>query len=63
MVVLLKQGSLRLRQRPGPGNALGLIKFVFPNEEQVYLHDTPAKRLFLRSRAISAMAACAWRTR
>jgi murein L,D-transpeptidase YcbB/YkuD len=49
-LALLKQGALRLRQRPGPENALGLIKFVFPNEEHVYLHDTPGKRLFNRPR-------------
>ncbi|HET6628566.1 MAG TPA: L,D-transpeptidase family protein [Woeseiaceae bacterium] len=33
-------------QRPGPGNALGQVKFIFPNEHAVYLHDTPARRLF-----------------
>lgn len=43
-------GALRLRQRPGPANALGLVKFIFPNPSQVYLHDTPAKSLFGRSR-------------
>lgn len=36
----------RLRQDPGPGNSLGLIKFDVPNTFDVYLHDTPAKRLF-----------------
>ena len=36
----------RLRQRPGDGNALGRIKFMFPNRFSVYLHDTPAKNLF-----------------
>jgi murein L,D-transpeptidase YcbB/YkuD len=49
-VAMLRQGALRLRQRPGPSNALGLIKFVFPNEENVYMHGTPAKTLFARSR-------------
>jgi murein L,D-transpeptidase YcbB/YkuD len=39
-------GSLRLRQRPGPSNALGLVKFVFPNRYNVYMHGTPAQRLF-----------------
>jgi murein L,D-transpeptidase YcbB/YkuD len=38
----------RVRQRPGPGNALGQIKFLFPNKHDVYLHDTPSKSLFAR---------------
>lgn len=46
----LKRGTLRVRQRPGPGNALGLIKFLFPNREDVYMHGTPAQGLFDRSR-------------
>jgi murein L,D-transpeptidase YcbB/YkuD len=46
----LKQGVLRVRQRPGTQNALGLIKFVFPNREDVYMHGTPAQALFARSR-------------
>lgn len=41
---------LRVRQRPGPANALGLVKFVFPNDEHVYLHGTPAPALFGRAR-------------
>jgi len=36
-------------QRPGPANALGRIKFIFPNEHAVYLHDTPSKSLFGRA--------------
>lgn len=36
----------RLRQEPGPGNALGRIKFMFPNRFNVYLHDTPSKSKF-----------------
>jgi murein L,D-transpeptidase YcbB/YkuD len=36
------------RQRPGPANALGRIKFMFPNEFNVYLHDTPDRALFGR---------------
>ncbi|MNF53592.1 murein L,D-transpeptidase [compost metagenome] len=35
-----------LRQRPGPKNSLGLIKFLFPNSNSIYLHDTPSKSLF-----------------
>ncbi len=49
-VALLEQGVLRLRQRPGPGNALGLVKFVLPNDENVYLHGTPEQALFTRAR-------------
>jgi murein L,D-transpeptidase YcbB/YkuD len=36
----------RVRQRPGEDNALGLVKFMFPNSNDIYLHDTPAKSLF-----------------
>ena len=46
----LRKGVLRVRQRPGAQNALGLIKFVFPNQEDVYMHGTPAQALFARSR-------------
>lgn len=46
----VEQGTLRIRQRPGPSNALGAIKFVFPNSHNVYLHGTPALELFARSR-------------
>jgi murein L,D-transpeptidase YcbB/YkuD len=49
-LALLRQGALRLRQRPGSGNALGLVKLVFPNDASVYLHDTPAPQLFARAR-------------
>ncbi|WP_158625906.1 L,D-transpeptidase family protein [Arsenicitalea aurantiaca] len=41
--------TFRIRQRPGAGNALGQIKFLFPNKHDVYLHDTPSKALFSRS--------------
>ena len=37
--------QVRLRQLPGPGNAMGRMKFMFPNSEGVYLHDTPNKEL------------------
>jgi murein L,D-transpeptidase YcbB/YkuD len=43
-------GQLRIRQRPGPKNALGDIKFVFPNRDNIYLHHTPSVRLFERER-------------
>jgi len=46
----LKQGTLRIRQRPGTKNALGRVKFIFPNQEDVYLHDTPSQPLFSKSR-------------
>lgn len=46
----LAAGTLRLRQAPGPDNALGLIKFAFPNEHDVYMHATPAPSLFARAR-------------
>ena len=42
-------GSYRFRQRPGTSNALGLVKFMFPNQFNVYLHDTPADSLFARA--------------
>ena len=42
----LRAGRLRIRQRPGPKNSLGLVKFVFPNDYDVYLHGTPAMALF-----------------
>lgn len=45
----LKQGLLKIRQRPGKKNPLGRVKFMFPNKEDVYLHDTPSKSLFNRS--------------
>ncbi|HUX72284.1 MAG TPA: L,D-transpeptidase family protein [Steroidobacteraceae bacterium] len=41
---------LRLRQTPGEDNALGLVKFIFPNVHDVYMHGTPAHHLFLQSR-------------
>ena len=41
---------LRIRQRPGPRNSLGLVKFVFPNDDDVYMHDTPTTALFARAR-------------
>ena len=49
-VELLRAGKLGVRQKPGPRNSLGKVKFIFPNSESVYLHDTPAKSLFERDR-------------
>ncbi|HKD19078.1 MAG TPA: L,D-transpeptidase family protein [Thermoanaerobaculia bacterium] len=46
----LQAGALSVRQKPGPANALGLVKLIFPNEHNVYLHSTPAPELFARSR-------------
>lgn len=43
-------GRQRIRQRPGPANALGDIKFVFPNQQAIYLHHTPSVGLFARER-------------
>jgi L,D-transpeptidase YcbB len=39
-------GAMRIRQRPGPKNSLGLVKFLFPNDFNIYLHDTPFGELF-----------------
>src|SRR5271157_2061186 len=46
----LRNGTLEVRQPPGPGNALGLVKLMFPNEYTVYLHSTPSPELFARPR-------------
>jgi L,D-transpeptidase YcbB len=43
-------GRWRIRQRPGPLNALGDIKFIFPNNDAIYLHHTPSPGLFARTR-------------
>jgi|TARA_A100001391_G_scaffold156327_1_gene114466 murein L,D-transpeptidase YcbB/YkuD len=43
-------GQARIRQRPGPVNALGDIKFIFPNNTNIFLHHTPAPQLFERTR-------------
>lgn len=41
--------AYRFRQKPGTSNSLGLVKFMFPNQFNVYLHDTPAESLFARA--------------
>lgn len=46
----VQHGAARIRQRPGPQNALGDIKFIFPNNTNIYLHHTPAPQLFERAR-------------
>jgi len=46
----LRAGQLMVRQKPGQKNALGLIKFVFPNADNIYLHSTPSQALFDESR-------------
>lgn len=46
----LRSGILKLRQKPGPSNELGLVKFIFPNRNNVYLHSTPAVDLFNKAR-------------
>lgn len=44
----------KVRQKPGKNNSLGLVKFIFPNSDDIYIHDTPAKSLFSKdSRAFS----------
>jgi murein L,D-transpeptidase YcbB/YkuD len=47
---LLDTGRLQLRQKPGSKNTLGLIKFMFPNEYGIYMHDTSARWLFAQER-------------
>ncbi len=46
----LEKGELKIRQTSGPYNALGLVKFIFPNEHAVYLHDTNQRSLFVHSK-------------
>ena len=50
MLSELGTGELWLRQKPGPKNTLGLVKFEFPNENGVYMHDTSARWLFAQVR-------------
>jgi murein L,D-transpeptidase YcbB/YkuD len=46
----LEHGGLMVREKPGPKNSLGLIKFIFPNKYNIYLHSTPATELFDRTK-------------
>lgn len=46
----VRAGQMRIRQRPGPRNALGDIKFMLPNNQNIYLHHTPSTGLFNRPR-------------
>jgi len=46
----LRAGKLRIRQKPGPTNSLGLVKLIFPNDDNVYLHGTNVPELFSRTR-------------
>jgi murein L,D-transpeptidase YcbB/YkuD len=46
MEVYSQNGQRAVRQRPGPKNALGFVKFLFPNDFNIYLHDTPNHQLF-----------------
>jgi len=50
MLSQLRAGKLFIRQLPGPKNSLGLVKFIFPNSYNVYMHDTPAQEFFAKSR-------------
>jgi murein L,D-transpeptidase YcbB/YkuD len=45
----MEWNSGAVRQKPGPRNSLGLVKFLFPNSYNIYLHDTPSKSLFSES--------------
>jgi murein L,D-transpeptidase YcbB/YkuD len=46
----VEHGGLQVREKPGPTNSLGLVKFMFPNQYDIYLHSTPEPQLFTRSR-------------
>jgi len=50
VLLQLRSGKLEVRQKPGPENALGLVKLMFPNEYNVYLHGTPLTQLFSQTR-------------
>ncbi|HWG18493.1 MAG TPA: L,D-transpeptidase family protein [Acidobacteriaceae bacterium] len=44
------RGGVQVREKPGPKNSLGLVKFMFPNQYDIYLHSTPETELFSRTR-------------
>ncbi len=46
----VERGGVNVREKPGPKNSLGLVKFMFPNDYDIYLHSTPQPELFDRSR-------------
>jgi murein L,D-transpeptidase YcbB/YkuD len=46
----LEKNRYMVREKPGPKNSLGLVKFMFPNKQNIYLHSTPAVQLFSRTR-------------
>jgi murein L,D-transpeptidase YcbB/YkuD len=48
----LRAGKLFIRQKPGPKNSLGLVKFIFPNNFNIYMHDTPEQEFFSKSRRV-----------
>lgn len=48
--VIRRNGQISVRQPPGERNALGYVKFIFPNDHAVYLHDTPSRSLFAAER-------------
>ena len=49
MLTIIWNGTMIMSdKKPGPKNSLGLIKFLFPNSNDIYLHDTPSKNLFER---------------
>lgn len=53
-IAALAAGKLQLRQKPGPKNALGRVKLLFPNSQGIYLHDTPVRSAFAKAeRAMS----------
>ncbi|WP_263382660.1 L,D-transpeptidase family protein [Granulicella arctica] len=46
----VEHSMVQVREKPGPGNSLGLVKFMFPNQYDIYLHSTPETFLFARTR-------------